>query len=219
MIKGAIFDLDGVVLDSMSAWEKAGIMFLHNLGLEAEPELAKDMYCMSMTEGAKYLKERYCVDMAEEAIIKGINDLIKDYYAHQVQLKQGVEQFLKGLQQAGIKIVAATSCDREVFTRALVRLKVIDYFDRIFTSTEIGVGKVKPDIYLAAAAHMGTVPEETWVFEDALYALRTAKSVGFNTVGVYDDYALDTMDEIKKICDIYLMKLDDVQAFLAKASA
>lgn len=219
MIKGAIFDLDGVVLDSMSAWEKAGIMFLHNLGLEAEPELAKDMYCMSMTEGAKYLKERYCADMAEEAIIKGINDLIKDFYAHQVQLKQGVEQFLKGLQQAGIKIVAATSCDREVFTRALVRLKVIDYFDRIFTSTEIGVGKVKPDIYLAAAAHMGTVPEETWVFEDALYALRTAKSVGFNTVGVYDDYALDTMDEIKKICDIYLMKLDDVQAFLAKASA
>lgn len=209
--------MDGVILDSMSAWEKAGIIFLHNLGLKAEPELGKDMYCMSMSEGAEYLKERYCLDMAEEAIIQGINDLIKDFYAHHVRLKEGVDRFLEGLRQAGIKIVAATSCDREVFEKALIRHEVIGYFDRIFTSTEIGVGKIKPDIYLAAAEHMGTVPRQTWVFEDALYALKTAKGAGFRTVGVYDDYAIDDMDEIKRICDIYLIRLDDVQAFLEKA--
>ena len=79
------------------------------------------------------------------------------------------------------------------------------------------MGKIKPDIYLAAAEHMGTVPRQTWVFEDALYALKTAKGAGFRTVGVYDDYAIDDMDEIKRICDIYLIRLDDVQAFLEKA--
>lgn len=41
MIKGAIFDLDGIILDSMSIWDKAGEMFLHNLGIEAEPGLSK----------------------------------------------------------------------------------------------------------------------------------------------------------------------------------
>lgn len=219
MIKGAIFDLDGVILDSMPVWEKAGEMYLGNLGLQVEFGLAKAMYCMSMSEGAKYLKERYRLDMDEEAIIEGINRTIEDLYSYQVQLKEGVEQFLKGMCQAGIKMTVATSCDRQVFERALERLNVTHFFERIFTSTEIGAGKVKPDIYLAAAEHMGTQPKDTWVFEDALYAIQTAKRAGFRTVGVYDDCSIDDLDKIKRISDIYLRKLDNVHAFLEKASS
>ena len=70
MIKGAIFDLDGVILDSMPFWEKAGEMFLRNLGLQPETGLAKTMYCMSMAEGAQYLKDRYHLGMDEDEIIK-----------------------------------------------------------------------------------------------------------------------------------------------------
>ena len=219
MIKGVIFDIDGVILDSMPVWDKAGEMFLGNLGLQPESGLAETMFCMSMSEGAKFLKERYHLDMDEDEIIKGVNETIKDFYANQVQLKEGVELFLKGMKQNGIKIVAATSCDREVFERALVRLNIMGYFDRIFTSTEVGAGKVKPDIYLAAADHMGTLPKDTWVFEDALYAIKTAKSAGFRTVGVYDDSSKNNWDEIKRVSDIYLDKLDNIRAFLEKVSS
>lgn len=219
MIKGAIYDLDGVILDSMPVWDKAGEMFLLNLGIQAESGLAKTMCCMSMTEGAKFLKERYHLDMDQDEIIKGVNQTIEDFYAYQVQLKEGVERFLKGMKQYGIKMVAATSCDRQVFTRALQRLNVMGYFDRIFTSTEIGAGKVNPDIYFAAAEHMGTLPQDTWVFEDALHAIQTAKRAGFKTVGVYDAFCIDNWDEIKRISDIYLMKLDNFQAFLETVSS
>jgi len=219
MIKGAIFDLDGTVLDSMPIWDKAGEMFLHTRGIRAESGLAKMMGCMSMTEGAAFLKERYRLDMDAEAIIAGINHTIEDFYSHQVQLKEGVEQFLKDMQQAGIKIVAATSCDRQVFARALERLNVMDCFDRIFTCTEIGSGKEKPDIYLAAAEHLGTLPVDTWVFEDALYAIKTAKKAGFRTVGVFDAANLENVDEIKRTCDIYMEKLDNINVFLDKASS
>lgn len=219
MIKGAIYDLDGVILDSMPVWDKAGEMFLLNLGIQAESGLAKTMCCMSMTEGAKFLKERYHLDMDQDEIIKGVNQTIEDFYAYQVQLKEGVERFLKGMKQYGIKMVAATSCDRQVFTRALQRLNVMGYFDRIFTSTEIGAGKVNPDIYFAAAEHMGTLPQDTWVFEDALHAIQTAKRAGFKTVGVYDASCIDNWDEIKRISDIYLMKLDNFQAFLETVSS
>lgn len=216
MIKGVIFDIDGVILDSMPIWDKAGEMYLSNMGVQPEEGLAETLFCMSMAEGAKFLKERYCLDMDEDEIIKGINETIEDFYAHQVQLKEGVELFLKGLQQQGIKVVAATSCDRQVFERALKRLNVIDYFGRIFTSTEVGAGKVKPDIYLAAAEYMGTLPKDTWVFEDALYAIKTAKSAGFRTVGVYDDSSKDSWDEIKTVSDIYFEKLDNIHSFLEK---
>lgn len=218
MIKGAIFDLDGVILDSMPFWEKAGEMFLRNLGLQPETGLAKTMYCMSMAEGAQYLKDRYHLGMDEDEIIKGVNQTIEDFYAYQIPLKEGVAQFLKGMQQHGIKMAVATSCDREVFARALQRLNVMGYFDGIFTATEIGAGKVKPDIFLAAAEHMGTLPQDTWVFEDALYAIQTAKSAGFRTVGVYDAANRDDLDEIKRVSDFYLEKLDNIQVFLQKAS-
>jgi len=219
MIKGVIFDIDGVILDSMPIWDKAGEMFLINLGIQPESGLAETLFCMSMSEGAKYLKERYLLDMNEDEIINGVNETIKDFYAHQVQLKEGVEQFLRGIKQHGIKMVAATSCDRQVFERALKRLNVIDYFERIFTSTEVGAGKVKPDIYLASAKHIGTLPEDTWVFEDALYAIRTAKNAGFRTVGVYDDSSKADWDEIKKVSDLHFKNLDNVHAFLEKVSS
>jgi HAD superfamily hydrolase (TIGR01509 family) len=218
MIKGAIFDLDGTILDSMPVWDNAAEMFLNSMGIEAEPGLNKIMFSMSMKEGAEFLKDRYNLDMDIDAILTGINHTIEDFYYYQVNLKEGVEQFLKDMKQAGIKMVAATSSDRQVVERALERLNVMGYFDRIFTCTEIGAGKVKPDIYLAAAEFMGTFPKDTWVFEDALHAIQTAKSAGFRTVGVYDASSIDYLDEIKGISDIYLRKLDDFCIFLKKAS-
>jgi len=218
MMKGAIFDIDGTILDSMSIWDTAAKRFLKTLGIEAEPGLDKMLFSMSMAEGAEYLKDRYSLDMDTKAIMDGINRTIEDFYYNQVHLKEGVEQFLKDMKQAGIKMTAATSTDRYVVESAFKRLNIMNYFSRIFTCTEIGAGKTKPDIYLAAAEHMGTLPEDTWVFEDALYAIRTAKKAGFRTVGVYDASSMEDMEEIKSICDIYLDKLDHFPCLLEKSA-
>lgn len=218
MIAGAIFDLDGTILDSMPIWDAAAGMFLNSMGIEAEPGLGKAMFSMSMTEGAEFLKGRYGLDMAVDAIIAGVNRTIEDFYFYHVRLKEGAEHFLKAMKRAGIKMTAATSSDREIVERALERLNVISCFDRLFTCTEIGAGKDKPDIYLAAAGHMGTLPQNTWVFEDALYAIQTAKNAGFKTVGVFDASGAESLEDIRIISDIYLEKLDNIDAFLEKAA-
>jgi len=218
MIEGVIFDLDGTILDSMPVWDNAPEMYLNSIGIKAEPGLGKIMFPMSMTEGAEFLADRYSLDMDTNEIIAGINHTIEGFYYYQVQLKEGVEQFLKDMKQAGIKMVAATSSDRQVVERAMKRLNAMNYIDRIFTCTEIGAGKVKPDIYLAAAEYMGTLPRYTWVFEDALHAIKTAKSAGFRIVGVYDASSMENLEEIKVISDIYLEKLDNFYSFLERAS-
>ncbi len=217
MIAGAIFDLDGTILDSIPIWEQAAEVFLHSMGIEAEKGLGKTMFTMSMQQGAAFLKERYLSEWEVEAIIAGINHTIEDFYFAQVPLKDGAAEFLKAMKQAGIKMVAATSSDRRVVEGVLKRLKIMDCFARIFTCTEIGAGKDQPDIYLAAAAFMGTRPEETWVFEDALYALETAKKAGFRTVGVFDAFSAGDQGKIKEISDFYLEKLADFDAFLQQA--
>ena len=71
MIAGAIFDLDGTILDSIPIWEQAAEVFLHSMGIEAEKGLGKTMFTMSMQQGAAFLKERYLSEWEVEAIIAG----------------------------------------------------------------------------------------------------------------------------------------------------
>jgi HAD superfamily hydrolase (TIGR01509 family) len=153
-----------------------------------------------------------------DEIINGINNTIRDFYDNQVQLKSGVKQFLDEMKKCNIKMTAATSSDRCLIEKAMVRLEILTLFDRIFTSSEVGAGKSKPDIYLAAKRYMDTEISGTWVFEDALHAVRTAKNAGFRIAGVYDASGLDAEKEIREISDIYLYDLTDFPAFMEIAN-
>lgn len=216
MRTGVIFDLDGTILDSMCIWDDVGEIFLQSLGIEAEADLKDTLFCLSITEGAELLKHSYHLDMDVESIILAINETIADFYYRKVELKEGAELLLKALHRSGIKMVVATSCDRQVAERSLERLNVLHYFDRIFTCTEIGAGKVQPDIYLTAAEYLGTLPQDTWVFEDALHAIQTAKAAGFKTVGVFDPSSQKDSEEIRQISYIYLEKMGDINDWLKK---
>jgi HAD superfamily hydrolase (TIGR01509 family) len=216
MIQGAIFDVDGTLLNSMPIWDNAGAIYLKSLGIEAEPELGKTMFSMSMTEGAQYLYKKYQLQSDTEEIINGINHTIEDFYLNQVQLKPGVEQFLQEMKQSGIHMTIATSSDRCVIEKALERLKVLPLFERIFTCSEVGAGKNKPDIYIAARESMCSKTSATWVFEDALHALWTAKNAGFKTVGIYDATSENTQEEIKEISDVYMYEMSNFSQFLVK---
>lgn len=204
MIKGAIFDMDGTLLDSMPVWEHASERYLEQKGIVVEEKLSEILFTMSMGEGAKYVKEKYGLLEAVDVIIAGVNAVVYEGYEKDVQPKPGVEKFLQQLKEAGIPMVVATSTDRPMAEMALKRTRLLPYFKKIFTCSEVGAGKSKPDIYVAAAECLGTKPEETWVFEDALYAIKTAKSAGFRTVGLYDAMSAKDQEQIRATADVYV---------------
>ena len=104
---------------------------------------------------------------------------MKAYYYREAPLKPGVKEALQKLQKKGVGITAATSGNREHIETAFQRLGIGGYFQKIFTSSEVGVGKSNPLIYQEAAKFLGTELEETYVFEDVLYAIETAKKQDF----------------------------------------
>ena len=219
MIRGVIFDVDGVLLNSMPVWENLGELYLNGLGIEAEKGLGDTLFTMSLEEGAGYLISRYNLDKTPEEIVKGLNREVQDFYERRVPLKEGVRQFLQEFRERQIPMAIATSGDRKNAEAALKRLKVFSYFQGIFTCSEIGSSKSQPDIYYAAALQLDTEPSETWVFEDALHALQTAKKAGFKTVGVYDKASDRNLADIWNTADIYLPEFKDFNIFWKRASA
>ncbi len=186
MVKGAIFDVDGVLLDSLGIWNDLGARYLRSRGLTPEPGLNEILFSMSMEQGADYLRTHYALGQTAAEICGGLETMLRDFYYEEVQAKDGATGLLAQLAAQGVPMALATSSPRDHVTHALQRLGLLGYFTRMFTTSEIGTSKHEPEIYLLAAQVLGTEPGETVVLEDSLYALTTAKAAGFKTVGVFD---------------------------------
>jgi len=209
MIKGVIFDIDGVLLDSMGIWDDLGARYLRSLGKIPEEGLNKILFSMSMEQGAEYLNEHYGLNKSVKETVDGIGRMLEDYYFYEVLLKPGAKEVLEFLKSKNIKMAAATSSPRTHIEKALSRNGLLGYIDKIYTTGEVGVSKHSPDIYNLAADFLKTKSEETLVFEDSLYALKTAKEAGYVTVGVYDEKGESDQEGLKNQADLYLKKLDD----------
>jgi len=209
MIKGVIFDIDGVLLDSMGIWDDLGARYLRSLGKIPEEGLNKILFSMSMEQGAEYLNEHYGLNKSVKETVDGIGRMLENYYFNEVLLKPGAKEILEFLKSKSIKTAAATSSPRTHIEKALSRNGLLGYIDKIYTTGEVGVSKHSPDIYNLAADYLKTKPEETLVFEDSLHALKTAKEAGYVTVGVYDEKGENNQEGLKNLADLYLKKLDD----------
>lgn len=208
MIKGAIFDLDGTLLDSMFIWDTIGEDYLRTLGKEPRENLKETFMTLTLEEAAEYYREHYAVAFSVREIVDGVNATVEKIYRTKVTPKPGVIDYLRLLKEKGVKMCVATATDRYLVEETLQRLGMLHCFSEIFTCAEIGYGKDKPIIYRKALEHLGTVKEETYVFEDALFALKTARADGFPTVGVYDRQEI-RQDELKSFADYYIMDFAD----------
>lgn len=213
MLKGIIFDADGTLIDSMHIWHDVSLRYLSRRGFEPLPGLTDLIFTMTLTEGCSYIKELYGIPDTVGQIIDDILSLIRDFYYYEVQLKPGVFEFLSGLHERGIPMVIATAGVRETLEAALARLGIRDFFDKLFFCTELSTSKREPFIYEHAAHHLGLEPSEICVFEDALYAVRTAKAAGFYVVGIADESQADKRDDIIKTADMFFRNFTDSDRF------
>lgn len=202
-IKGAIFDLDGTLLNSMDYWRKALGEFVASKGY-TPPSDTEEKY---MSNGIAFCHAEWVEKLGfpydYETTLKGVYDIMEKHYATDVFVKDGVFEMLDALKARGVKMCLATATDHHVVDALTVRLGIDKYFDKIFTCSDVGKGKRYPLIYERALEFLGTPKENTYVFEDAYYALTTAHTNGFKTVGIYDRNVLESPEKVKEMCDFY----------------
>ena len=206
-IQGAIFDMDGTLVNSMILWdviwEDIGRRYMNVEGFVPDADFDKTLRTMTLRGAMATIHEHYGVGESAEALFAEADALCRDFYANRVELKSGAREFLDRLYEAGIPMCLATATAPDLIPLSIARCDMAKYFGAVLSCVEIGKGKEHPDIFLEAQKRLGTPVEETWVFEDSYVAAHTAHKIGMKTVGVYDKNNYDH-ERMEQLADIYI---------------
>lgn len=205
--KGAIFDMDGTLLDSMEVWDRLTERFVSPFGVTITQEDLESMESKTLLQNAQYFTQRYpAIGMTPEQMRDGLDKLITERYGTIAKPRTGVIAFLNALRERGVKMAVATLTSRKHAEEALRQFDMLGYFDVFLTVEEVGVSKTEPDIYLAAASAMDCTPQESIVFEDAPYAAETAKRAGFLVCGVEEATYHKGHSMLREVSDFYVVE-------------
>lgn len=213
-ICAALFDVDGTLTDSMYIWESAGEMLLRRHNIEPPPTLRQELGAWTLHQTAVYFNNRFHLNDTPEATMDEICKMVEDEYFYKVQAKPHVREALEWLSGRGIALGIVTASERYHVEAACKRLGIWDYFQELFTCTEMGLTKHTPEIFIKAAAKLGASPEETIVFEDAPHAVTTAAGGGFWTAAVDDTYNRSHTAYLRETAHWFLTDYDQAEHFL-----
>ena len=202
-ITGAIFDFDGTIFDSMHIWQGVKFQFFDRIGLFLTKEEKEEFKGLFLLESIKLANERFNLKMTEKEIYNEFFAMIKEKYLADTEPKNDIIEFLEKLKANGVKMGVATATGEIALTAVLEKFNMLHYFSEIYSTYTVGASKTEPKVYDVVLEKLGTEKETTWVFEDALYAAKTAKKAGYNVVGIYDKSELE-QEELKEFVDIYI---------------
>jgi len=198
-IEGAVFDLDGTLLDSSWVWEKVDEKFLGDRGFQVPDDYVDEISPLGAERAAVYTIERFGLNEDKDDIVREWIEMAKKEYATEIVCKPYAKEFLEELHKLNIKMAVATSSDRELFMKTLEREGILKYFQKIVTVDEVERGKGYPDIYEEAARRIKVNPHKCLVFENILAGVTGASLGEFNVVAVFDEKSKHNWEKIKSI--------------------
>lgn len=209
MIKGIVFDMDGLMFDTerlaKEAWTHAGTV----LGLDITQEMVIKTLGLNTNDTDRVLME----ELGEVFDIMAARKIRTEYVVRSIEengipMKSGLPELLEYLKENNYKITVATSSEHEVARYNFRRAGISDFFDQIVCGDMIEQGKPAPDIYLRASEIIGIPPEECLALEDSPIGILAAHRAGLKPVMIPDLKEPDA--ETTKLLYAKLATLHDV---------
>ena len=206
-ISGAIFDMDGTLVDSLVIWDtfwrEISRRYLDGSPYKPDEHTEREMRTHVLVDSMKIFHENTGIGASDEEIIELGRDIFYRFYRDDVGLKPGVYEFLQYLKSRGVKMCIASATAPDQVRVVLEKCGIADLMEGVISCTDTGIGKEEPDVFIRAHKFLGTPKDETWVFEDSIVALDSATRADFNTVGIYDKYGFD-LDRLEALSTVYL---------------
>ena len=201
----AIFDMDGTLLNTMPYWRMTTLEYLLAHQIPASPDVLTRMFSTS----SRRLVMEYChslgLDPDRNEVIREMEGFMNRHYLYDAKLKcASVPQFLSRLKANGVRMCVATGSPRQFAGNGLRRLGLMDFFEFVTDNYEGEHSKEQPAYFAALLARLGTTPDRCWVFEDALYAIESAKANGLRVCAIEDAAQAGDRDAIRALADVYI---------------
>jgi len=209
IIRGAIFDMDGVLTDSEPLINAAAVAMFKELGLAVQPD---DFLPFVGTGEDRYLggvagKYRFPIDLP--AAKRRTYEIYLGLVPSRLHAFPGAQDLVRACRQASLRVAVASSADRIKIIANLEKIGLpVEEWDAIVTGEDVEAKKPAPDIFLKAAAGLGLRPAECVVVEDAVNGVQAAKAAGMRCVAVAQTFPV----ELLQAADLLRARIAEVSA-------
>lgn len=188
MVHAAIFDMDGLLIDSEPLWRDAEIAVFASIGLRLGKEECKETIGLRVDEAVQYWYSRFpwngpSPEAICERLIAGAAELIFE----RGRLMDGAEKLIAELHAARIQLAIASSSPMTLIRAVVDRFGLGSYFSVLHSAEHERLGKPHPAVYQTAILRLGVSPRDCIAFEDSLVGVRAAKAAGATVIAVPAD--------------------------------
>lgn len=209
MIRGLIFDFDGVLIESESYLTQIEMAILSRHGILLTEEVVAEYLGYRFNEYIDALEKRFGILLNHDQVAAELQSEIVELYRVKVPLVEHVQQVLSVLHST-YPIALATSRERTLVKMAMARLEIEQYFTSAIYREDVTHGKPDPEVYRKAAESIRLSPSNCVAIEDARSGIMSAKAAGMRTIArramhnstqdfSLADYIVEDMQDIPNI--------------------
>lgn len=203
-MKGLLFDMDGTLLDSMPIWKNLALQYLVKRDIEVPEGFSEKIKEMTLKQALEYMQKEFFQDEDPTKLLQEGMELLEYHYLNTIPVRPHLRDMLDMLKEMRVPMAVSTATDDHLSEKALIHHNLMGYFSFLQTVKNTGHTKAEKEFWLEGAKRLGMQPEEIVVFEDALYAMKSAKDAGMTVIAIADETARVDKEAIQEISDYYL---------------
>ncbi len=191
-MKAAIFDMDGLLIDSEPLWQEAEVRVFNSIGVPLTRELCRETTGVRLDEVVRHWYAKFpWRGETLEAVEQRILDEISRLTVERGKPMPGVREAIDTLAAANYELAVASSSPLRLIRTALETFELAEHFSVLHSAEAEEKGKPHPAVYLSAVALLGVASGDCIAFEDSVPGLRAAKGAGIRVIAVPDpaDYS------------------------------
>ena len=184
MLEAIIFDMDGVLVDSEYTYFQSKSQILSEAGHEVEDSYHFQFMGTTSDYMWEKMKQEFSLPLSVAEYIQQMTALRQTMIKRDgIRVIPHVQEFVKGLSQAGLKLAVASSSSLAEIKVNLAEIGLSEYFSEVVSTEEVEHSKPAPDVYLAAAERIGIMPENCLGIEDTKNGTGAVRNAGMVCVG------------------------------------
>jgi HAD superfamily hydrolase (TIGR01509 family) len=216
VITVAVFDLDGILVDSEQVWDDARRSLATERGIAWPEEATHAMIGMSSPEWSRYMHEEVGLPESPEEVNREVVAWMERLYRAELPVIDGAVEAVRRVG-AELRLGLASSSNRPIIDLVLELTGLGDAFEATVSSEEVGRGKPAPDVYLEALRRLGATGAEAAAIEDSHSGIRAAHVAGMRVVAIPNPHFPPDAEALA-LADVVLDSIEALTAEVVRGS-